>query len=86
MLTAVSKLKKLVEHHPQFHSKLEGMLQDLYNRLEPGVSAAIREENADSCPIFKLSNDELKLVFEFKSGSPHGISYHSAEGLRASRR
>ena len=86
VLAAVSKLTKLVENYPHFHSKLEGMLQDLYNRLEPGVSAAIREENADSCPIFKLSNDELKLVFEFKSGSPHGISYHSAEGLRASRR
>ena len=87
VLTAVSKLTKLVEHHPQFHSKLEGMLQDLYNTLEPEVSAAIRkEENTESCPIFKLSNDELKLVFEFKSGSPHGISYHSAEGLRASRR
>jgi hypothetical protein len=66
VLSAVSKLTKLVEHHPQFHSKLEGMLQDVYNKLELEVSVSIRkEENEDSCPIFKLSNDELK----------HGVSY-----------
>jgi hypothetical protein len=66
VLVAVKQLSKLVEHHPQFHSKLEGMLQDLYNTLEPEVSAAIRkEENAISCPIFKLSNDELKHVLGY---------------------
>ncbi len=49
VLVAVKQLSKLVEHHPQFHSKLEGMLQDLYNTLEPEVSAAIRKEkNEDS--------------------------------------
>ncbi len=66
VLAAVSKLTKLVENYPHFHSKLEGMLQDLYNTLEPEVSAAIRkEENAISCPIFKLSNDEVKHVLGY---------------------
>ena len=42
------------------------MLHDLFNTLESEVSAAIRkEENTESCPIFKLSNDELKLVFGY---------------------
>ncbi len=66
MLSAVSKLTKFVEYHPQFHSKLEGMLEEVFNKLEPEVSAAIRKEkNEDSCPILKLSNDELKLIFEY---------------------
>ena len=62
---AVRKLTKLVQHHPQFHSKLEEMLQDLYSTLEPEVSAVIRkEENEDSSPIYsKFSYDELKLIF-----------------------
>jgi hypothetical protein len=71
---AVRKLTKLVQHHPQFHSKLEEMLQDLYSTLEPEVSAVIRkEENEDSCPIFKLSNDELKLVFGYAGENQYGF-------------
>ena len=74
ILAAVSNLTKLVEHYPQFHSKLEGMLQDLYNRLEPKVSASIRkEENTDSCTIFKLSNDELKLVLGYVGDNQYGF-------------
>jgi len=49
-----------VEHHPQFQSKLEGILDHVFNTLEPEVSAAIRKEkNEDSCLIFKLLNDTL---------------------------
>ena len=74
VLVAVKQLSKLVEHHPQFHSKLEGMLQDLYNTLEPEVSASIRkEENEDSCLIFKLSNDELKLIFGYAGEKQYGF-------------
>ena len=74
ILAAVRNLTKLVEHYPQFHSKLEGMLQDLYNRLEPKVSASIRkEENTDSCTIFKLSNDELKLVLGYVGDNQYGF-------------
>jgi hypothetical protein len=29
---AINKLAKLVEHHPRFHSKLEGMLEDVFNK------------------------------------------------------
>ena len=59
-------MTNLVGRHPHFHSKLTGMLQDVYNILEPEVSAAIqKEENEDSCPIFKLSNDDLKLAFRY---------------------
>jgi len=55
-------------------SKLEGMLQDVYNILEPEVSASIlKEENADSCPIFILSNDELKLVFGYVGEKQYGF-------------
>jgi hypothetical protein len=83
VLTAVSKLTKLVEHHPQFHSKLEGMLQDLYNTLEPEVSAAIRKEkNSDSCPIFKLSNDELKLVLGYVGENQYGFVAFSERFLQ----
>ncbi len=50
------------------------MLQDLYNTLEPEVSAAIRKEkNSDSCPIFKLSNDELKLVLGYVGDNQYGF-------------
>jgi len=65
VLEAMNKLTQLVEQHPRLHSKLEGMLEDVFNALEPEVSAAIRKEkNEDSCPIFnKLSNDELKTIF-----------------------
>jgi len=66
VLAAMNKLTQLVEHHPQLHSKLEGMLEDVFNTLEPEVSAAIRKEkNEDSCPIFKLLNDELKHIFGY---------------------
>jgi len=37
VLKAVNKLMKLVKRHPQFHSKLEGM-------LEVEVSAAVKKE------------------------------------------
>jgi hypothetical protein len=63
-----------VEHHPKFHSKLEGMLQDLYNTLESEISASIRkEENEDSCPILKLSHDELKLIFGYAGEKQYGL-------------
>jgi hypothetical protein len=67
VLAAMNKLTLLlVDHHPQFHSKLEELLEEIFNTLEPEVSTAIRKEkNEDSCPIFKLSNDELKLVLGY---------------------
>jgi len=66
VLAAMHKMTQLVEQHPQLHSKLEEMLEDVFNTLEPEVSADIRKEkNEDSCPIFKLWNDELKLVFGY---------------------
>ena len=66
VLAAMNKLTFLVEHHPQILSKLEGMLEDVFNTLEPEVSAAVRKEkNEDSCPLYKLSNDELKLIFGY---------------------
>ena len=63
----MNKLTLLVELYPQFQSKLEGMLEDVFNTLEPEVSAAVRKEkNEDSCPLYKLSNhDELKLIFGY---------------------
>ena len=61
---ATQKLAKLVENHPQFHSRMEEMFQDMYKELEPKVSAAIRKQkNEESSAIYKLSNDELKLCF-----------------------
>ena len=41
VLAAINKLTRLVEHYPQFHSKLEGMLEEVFNTLEPEVSAAV---------------------------------------------
>jgi len=41
VLAAMNKLTQLVEHHPRFQSKLEGMLEDVFKKLEPDVSAAI---------------------------------------------
>jgi len=74
VLAAMNKLTWLVEHHSQFQSKLEGMLEDVFKKLEPDVSAAIRKEkNEDSCPIFKLSNDELKLVFDYVGEKQYGF-------------
>ena len=71
----MNKLTQLVERHPQFHSKLEEMLKDVYNTLEPEeVSAAIRKEkNEDSCPIFKLSNDELMHVLGYVGKNQYGF-------------
>ena len=61
---ATQKLAKLVENHPQFHSRMEEMLEDMYKELELKVSAAIRKQkNEESSAIYKLSNDELKLCF-----------------------
>ena len=66
MSAAVNKLTKLVEGHPRFSSKLERMLEDLYNELEPEVSAATRKQkNEESCPLYKVSNDELKLILGY---------------------
>ena len=59
------------------------MLQDLYNTLEPEVSAAIRKEkNSDSCPIFKLSNDELKLVLGYVGENQYGFVAFSERFLQ----
>lgn len=61
---ATQKLAKLVENHPQFHSSMEQMLQDIYKELELRLSAAFkRQKNEESSAIYKLSNDELKLCF-----------------------
>lgn len=74
VLAVMNKLTLLVEHHPEFLSKLEGLLEEVFNKLEPEVSAAIRKEkNEDSCPIFKLSNDELKLVFGYAGEKKYGF-------------
>jgi hypothetical protein len=46
----------------------------LCNTLEPEVSATIcKEENEDSCQIFKLSNDELNLVFGYAGDNQYGF-------------
>ena len=66
VLAAIKKLTSLVERHPHFHSKLEEMLEDVYDELEPEVSAAIRKEkNEESCPLYKLSHDEFKHIFGY---------------------
>ena len=72
---AINKLAKLVvEHHPRFHSKLEGMLEDVFNKLEPEVSAAIRKEkNEDSCLLYKVSNDEFKHIFGYVGENQYGF-------------
>ena len=63
---AMNKLSKLVEHRPRLHSKLEKMLEGNFGKLEIEVYADDRkQENEDSCPIYKLSNDELKLIFGY---------------------
>lgn len=59
VFVAMNKLTKLVEHHPRLHSKLETMLEEVF--IKP---AAIRKQkNEDLCPIYKVSNDELKHIF-----------------------
>jgi len=63
---AMNKLIQLVENHPRLHSKLEEMLEDLLDELEPEVFAAIqKEKNEDSCPLYKVSNDEFKHIFGY---------------------
>jgi hypothetical protein len=63
---ATQKLAKLVENHPQFHLRMENMLEYIYKHLEPKVSTAIsRQKNEESSVIYKLSNDELKLCFGY---------------------
>jgi hypothetical protein len=65
VLAAIEKLTQLVEHHPTFHSKLEEMLKDVYNTLEPEVPAATR---ANQCPwdentcAFAAENGHLELL------------------------
>ena len=74
VLTAVDKLKKLVEGLPRLSSKLEKMLEDLYKELEPEVSADTRkQENEISCPIYKLSNDEFEHVFGYVGQMQYGF-------------
>ena len=74
VLAAVNKLTNLVEGHPHFYSKLESMLEDLYNELEPKVSAATRKQkNENSCPIYKVSNDELKHIFGYVGEMQYGF-------------
>jgi hypothetical protein len=70
----MSKLSKLVEHHPKLYSKLERMLEEAFNELEPEVSAAERKQkNEDFCPIYGLSNDELKHIFGYTSEKQYGF-------------
>jgi len=51
------------------------MLKDVFNKLEPEVSAAIRKENnEDSCLIYKLlANDELKHIFGYVGEMQYGF-------------
>jgi len=50
------------------------MLEDVFNTLKPEVSAAIpKEKNEDSCPIFKLSNDELTLILGYAGEKQYGF-------------
>ena len=59
MLAALNKLTKVVERHPE---------------LELEVSAATRKQkNENSCPIYKLSNDELKHFFRYVGKMQYGF-------------
>ena len=50
------------------------MLKEVYNTLEPEVSAATRkEENENSCAIYGLSNDELKHIFGYVGEKQYGF-------------
>ena len=74
VLEAMHKLTNLVERHPQFHSKLERMLEEAFNVLEPEVSAVVRKEkNEDSCPIYKVSNDSIKHIFGYVGEMQYGF-------------
>ena len=57
--------QEAAEHdYSRLDSKLEEMLQDL--KLDEVSAAADRKEtNEEICPIYKLSNDELKHIFGF---------------------
>jgi hypothetical protein len=71
---AMNKLAKLVENHPRLHSKLEEMLEDLLDELEPEISADIqKEKNEDSCPLYKVSNDEFKHIFGYVGEKQYGF-------------
>lgn len=66
VLAAINKLTKPFEGYPHFYSKLQSMLEDVYNELELDVSAATRKQkNENSCPIYKLSNDGLIHIFGY---------------------
>ena len=71
VLEAMDTVTEQVEFEPQFHFKQEGMPEDSFNELEEfkvsaAAAAAIRKQkNEESCPIYKLSNDELKLIFGY---------------------
>ena len=75
----IDKLTKLVEQHHQLQSKVEPgalVLVDVCNKLEPEDSAAAairRQKNEDSCAIYKLSNDELKLIFGYIGEGQYGF-------------
>jgi len=75
VFAAMNKLSKLVlEHHPLFNSKLERMLEDIFNELEPEVSATVRKEkNEESCPIYKVSNDGFKHIFGHVGEKQYGF-------------
>ena len=71
---AMNKLSKLVEHRPRLHSKLEKMLEGNFGKLEIEVYADDRkQENEDSCPIYKLSNDELKHICGYVGEMQYGF-------------
>lgn len=74
VLLAINDLTKLVESDPRLHSKLEGMLKDVLNRLKSVASATSqKEKNEDSCLIYKLSNDALELIFDYVGENQYGF-------------
>ena len=71
---AMNKLIQLVENHPRLQSKLEEILEDLLDELEPEISADIqKEKNEDSCPLYKVSNDEFKHIFGYVGEMNYGF-------------
>jgi len=66
-------------HDPRLHSKSEGMLKDVYHSLvQPEVASASaarirKQKNEISCPIYKLSNDELKHIFGYIGEKQYGF-------------
>ena len=81
VLAAVNKFKltKLVEEYPHLYSKVERMLKDLYNKLEPEavseeVSAATRKlENEIFCLLYNLSNDAFGHIFGYVGEKQYGF-------------